>query len=136
MKPRSAFTLIELLIVVVIIGILASLVVGMGGGCSVSDGTRTGTITKFSRKGLMVKSWEGEMVAGGVRQRATESGTIGVANVWQFSVLKPEIAEKMENLVGQEVRIKYHQVWMRNPVMRDTAYEITYVEPITPTPEK
>lgn len=132
MKSRNAFTLIELLIVVAIVALLGAIVVGAGGGCSVSDGTRTGTVTKFSKKGLMVKSWEGELLLGGVRQ-----GTSGsVANVWQFTVLKPDIAEKMESLVGKDVKVKYHQVWLRNPIVRDTSYEILSVESITATPEK
>lgn len=129
MKTRSAFTLIELLICIAIVGILAALVIGGTGGCSVSDGTRVGTITKFSKKGLMVKSWEGEMVLGGVRA-AIQGGT--VANNWQFTVLNSELAPKVEALIGKEVRVKYHQVWIHNPVTRDTSYEVLAIEEVNP----
>jgi len=129
MKPRSAFTLIELLICLAIVAILGTLVIGGMGGCSISDGTRVGTITKFSQKGMMVKSWEGEMVLGGVRG-AVQGGT--VANTWQFTVLKSDLAPKVEALIGKEVKVKYHQVLIHNPVTRDTSYEILSIEEANP----
>jgi prepilin-type N-terminal cleavage/methylation domain-containing protein len=134
---RKAFTLIELLVVIAIIAILCGLALGVGGGCSVSDGNRTGTVTKFAHKGIMVKSWEGELLMGGVRDVGQNGGS--VANIWRFTVLDADVATKMESLVGKPVKIKYHQVFIANPLTRDTTYEVIAVEDLTapaPTPEK
>ena len=133
---RKAFTLIELLIVIAIIAILCGLALGVGGGCSVSDGNRTGTITKCAHKGIMVKSWEGELLMGGIIGNAQGGGA---ANIWHFTVLDADVATKMESLVGKTVKIKYHQVFVANPLTRDTTYEVIAVEDLTapaPTPEK
>lgn len=128
MKTNKAFTLIELMVVLAIIFILAATILGAAGGLSVSDGTRSGTLTKFSHKGLVNKSWEGELVMGGMRQVATTSGSTGVANVWSFSVMNSELATKLEGYVGQEVKLKYHQSAFRNPLRRDTSYEVISIE--------
>lgn len=52
-----------------------------------SDGERTGVITKFSHKGMLIKTWEGELNMGGFDQG-------GVATIWAFSVDDPVIVEK------------------------------------------
>ena len=120
------FTFIELMIVVAIICLLASIV--LGGGCSVSDGVRTGTITKFSNKGLTAatKSWEGEIILGGVRKNDNGGS---VANVWDFSVEDSNLTVisnatfACENSYG--VSVKYHQTLWRNPFARNTCYYVT-----------
>jgi hypothetical protein len=53
-KPRLAF-----------IG-LAGLFLFSGCSHNYSDGYRVGYVRKFSRKGLIWKSWEGELLLGGV----------------------------------------------------------------------
>lgn len=65
---KKACTIIELLVVTAIIATIASVVMGMGGGCSRSEGTRVGTLTKFSYKGSLncTKSWEGDLALKGM----------------------------------------------------------------------
>ena len=65
-------------------------------GCyTVSEGERVGTITKFSNKGILVKTWEGEMVLGG-------SGASGNAqNTWSFTVEDPAVVEKIRSAQKQ-----------------------------------
>lgn len=89
-------------------------------GCfDYSDGDRTGTITKFSRKGIFCKTWEGEMNLGGMRKqtnldsKGNYAGTSMVANVWQFTVedkdanIIPKIQESMQS--GNVVTLHYRQ---------------------------
>ena len=126
-KNKKAFTLIELLVCVAIISILSSMILLGTSGCNVSDGFRVGTISKFTNKGMFKKSWEGELVMGGVFGKG-ESGM--VANLWQFSTLDKEIADKINQAAssGKRVKITYHQTFLRNPFKRDTTYLAKSVE--------
>lgn len=123
---KFGFTLIELMVISAIIGILGAMVLGAVGGCSVSDGTRTGSITKFSNKGIINKSWEGEMVMGGVR--GNSNGGV-VANVWHFTIqdksLIPLATKAVEE--GIPVSVKYSQSLIANPLTRDTTYLVTSI---------
>lgn len=62
---------------ILIVSVLAASLAGCG---SYSEGSRTGTVQKISKKGIMMKTWEGELVTDGLR-----AGT-GNMNVWNFSV--------------------------------------------------
>ena len=127
---KSGFTLIELLVAIVFaivtIGIFAAAV---GNVVGTSDGKRVGVLTKFSHKGLFIKSFEGELNMGGVRNNVNSKGERSmVANVWEFSCSNPQMAEKLENLVGKEVVIKYHQSFAG--FKRDTSYDVVSVEEV------
>lgn len=86
-------------------------------GCfDYSDGERSGTVIKLSRKGVFCKTWEGEMYLGGLKKK-TSSDSDGntsvsmVANTWQFTIedesLIPAIQKAMDS--GERVTIKYQQ---------------------------
>ena len=127
---KSGFTLIELLVAIVFavvtIGIFAAAV---GNVVGTSDGKRVGVLTKFSYKGLIIKSYEGELNMGGVRNNVNSKGERNVvANVWEFSCSNPQMAEKLENLVGKEVIIKYHESFAG--LQRDTRYDVVSVEEV------
>lgn len=48
-----------------------------------SEGTRSDRIVKLSQKGLIWKTWEGEMIMDGMRTRNTPDGcTRSIANTW------------------------------------------------------
>ena len=71
-----------------------------------SDGTREGIVQKFSRKGNVFKTWEGEMVQQGFGPR---SGTFN-ANYFYFSVVNDQIADSLEHgALGKIVRVHYVQ---------------------------
>jgi hypothetical protein len=93
-----------------------------------SEGVRSGVIQKFSNKGLISKSWEGEMVQEGVRVKAKGQGA-GVTNIWKFSVLKADVAQKINDAMfnGGEVTVKYCQSFIKNLFAQDTSYEVTDV---------
>ena len=127
---KSGFTLIELLVAIVFaavtIGIFAAAV---GKVVGTSDGKRVGVLSKFSHKGLFIKSYEGELNMGGIRNKVNSDGNRSVvANVWEFSCSNPLMAEKLENLVGKEVVIKYHQSFAG--FKRDTRYDVVSVEEV------
>ena len=122
----KGFTVIELLVVGVILG---TLVFGLGGGCTVSDGTRTGVIQKFSNKGLLVKTWEGEMLLGGLVPRGSSEHRQMVANVWNFTVENPKLIEAVQAAAdeGGTVKVSYHQNLLWIPWKGDTCYFVSNI---------
>jgi hypothetical protein len=115
-------------------------------GCmpNYSNGQRSGTITKFSEKGFVMKSWEGELLMGGVRQVTSGEGvTSSVANVFAFSVVDPAVISDIQVAAdkGIPVTLVYRE-WAVAPWSIDTSYVITRVKqvgapdiPGTPIPQ-
>ena len=67
-------------------------------GWTYSVGTRSGVVNKFSRKGTMFKTWEGELSMGAIDQG-------GVREKWEFSVLADQTQmtiDKNDNLIPVE----------------------------------
>src|SRR5512135_1391878 len=68
---------------------------------SYSDGDRAGYLQKFSRKGWICKTWEGELAMTTVP---------GVAPVlWNFTVRDDAVAAELNALLGQRVRLHYEE---------------------------
>lgn len=91
-----------------------------------SEGSRVGTVNKLSRKGLIFKSWEGEMNLGGFRNRVDQNGNSRVvANVFEFSVTNPEIVKQIEASMrsGEIVELTYNQYLIGPPTL-STPYVI------------
>jgi len=127
---KAGFTLIELMISVVAFCLCVTIIIAAAGVVvGKSDGKRVGTITKFSHKGLFVKSYEGELNLGGVRNHSDSEGRQSVvANVWEFSCSNPEVAKKLDNLLGKQVVIQYHQSF--KGFKMDTSYDVVSVEEV------
>lgn len=70
-----------------------------------SDGYREGVLQKFSRKGNIFKTHEGEMILLGFRQR---NGALN-ADYFYFSVDDHAIADSLEKSLGKVVKIHYVQ---------------------------
>ena len=94
-----------------------------------SDGIRVGKIIKFSRKGFVVKTHEGQLNLGGFR---TEDDGDMAANVWAFSVypgdeeVQAAIQEAMEK--DYEVKLHYKQRYIKIFFWGDTEYFVDEVE--------
>ena len=127
---KSGFTLIELMIVTALAFILfGSIAAAVGGFFMKSDGKRVGVLTKFSYKGVFVKSYEGEMLMGGVRNHTDSEGHSSmVANVWRFSCSNPAVAKQLDDLLGKEVVIRYQQSFAG--ISRETRYDVVSVEEV------
>lgn len=64
-----------------------------------SEGERAGVLQKFSKKGWICKTYEGEVaqyVVGGVAPQ-----------IWYFSVRDAAVAEQLFKVVGQNVQLRY-----------------------------
>ena len=108
----------ELLIVVAIVGLLGALMLGAAGGCTRSQGERVGVVSKISEKGVIFKSFEGELMLG-----RGES-----ANTWQFSVKDTKVVTEVREAMrsGKRVELEYKQQFLP-PIVRSTPYTVIKV---------
>lgn len=100
--------------------------IGCGQGFDYSDGARVGTIIKFSKKGVVCKTWEGTMVLGG--GRAVEGGA--VANTWDFSVLDTTLVPTIEHArdSGDRVKLSYREGSFTGACISESSYFVNAVE--------
>jgi hypothetical protein len=68
---------------------------------SYSDGERAGYLQKFSRKGWVCKTYEGELAMTTVP---------GVAPVlWNFTVREPAVAAQLNSMLGKRIVVHYEE---------------------------
>ena len=71
-----------------------------------SDGYREGVLQKFSRKGDVFKTYEGEMIQRGFGQATGGSFN---AQYFRISVTDIRLADSLENCLGKSVKLHYIQ---------------------------
>jgi hypothetical protein len=84
-----------------------------------SEGTRAGELIKFSYRGVVIKTWEGEISQG-----------ISGAQIFSFSVLdkNEEVIEKLKEYQGNYVKVTYIERFASFAIWGETNYFITDVE--------
>ena len=90
-----------------------------------SDGYRVGVITKFSRKGMIFKTYEGELDLGYLK---ANGGGIG-NNIFYFSVENKEskVLEAINKASdkGYPIKLYYKERYWKLPFLGETIYFIT-----------
>lgn len=84
-----------------------------------SEGVRAGELVKFSNKGVIFKTWEGEISQG-----------VSEAQIFKFSVEDSEtqVIEDLNKYQGQQVKLTYFERYKSLFWIGDTRYFITNVE--------
>lgn len=89
---------------------------------SYSKGQRDGVILKFSQKGWICKTWEGELT------KITPSG-FTVPGTFFFSVRDNAIADKINAMTGKRIAVTYEQhVGVPTTCFGETEYFVTDVK--------
>lgn len=83
-----------------------------------SEGDRTGELIKFSSKGYVFKTWEGEISQG-----------ISGAQIFKFSVLDKDqkVIDQLKEYQGKYVKVTYIERYKSFPWWGDTNYYVTEV---------
>ena len=125
MKNQKGSVFLGLVIAFLVIGFFWLLIVP-GWGQNYSEGERTVDVYKFSKKGLIIKSWEGQSYVGGVT-----SGEYGLQlDKFYFSIPLSEEADKQEIIAKIKecasdrditCTIVYKQ-WFKSPISVDSPY--------------
>jgi hypothetical protein len=90
-----------LLIIIVLALLLGALWTWFSLSWAYSEGERAGVLQKFSKKGWICKTYEGELalyVVGGVAPQ-----------IWYFSTRDEELAKKLTASVGDQIRLHYSE---------------------------
>lgn len=94
---------------------------------SYSEGERAGILQKFSHKGWICKTYEGELalyIAGGMAPQ-----------IWYFSVRDDALAEKLRKAVGEKVQLHYTEHrGVPSSCFADTPYFVDSITPLTDQP--
>jgi len=92
-----------------------------------SEGNRAGVLIKFSKKGFVFKTYEGELNIGGV---GNIPNTAQMNSIWTFSVKDQAVADKLMQMEGQKISLQYKEIVKNMPWQGDTKYFVTDAEVI------
>ena len=124
MNRTLRFLLIALLVLVFLAGAWTWLTLHW----SYSEGERAGYVQKFSRKGWLCKTWEGEIAM------VTMPGAI--PDRFEFTVRDDAVAAQINALAGKRVVLKYEQhKFVPTRCFGETEYFVTAVRAIEGEPQ-
>jgi hypothetical protein len=109
----------------IILILIATIILGITGYftflyyATYSEGVRSGELIKFSHKGMVFKTWEGEISQG-----------ISGAQIFSFSIMDSEdkVISDLKDMEGQYVKVTYVERYKTFPWWGDTKYFITGVK--------
>ena len=88
---------------------------------SYSDGSRAGYVQKFSKKGWLCKTHEGELAM------TTVPGLAPV--LWEFTITDDTVASQLGNVMGKRVVLHYKEYrYLPTTCFGDTTYFVDRVE--------
>jgi len=103
---------------------LAGLYVWFALGYSYSTGDRAGYVQKFSRRGWVCKTWEGEL--------AMVSLPGALPELYHFSVRDDKVAAQINQHLGERVVLTYGEHLALPSCFGETAYFVTGVRRVQP----
>ncbi len=117
----------KVLILLLIAGIAGSLGYYGWGNLTFSSGSRSGQLMKLSRKGYVLKTYEGQLFLG---VYVPGQPAMAPGNIWEFSVKNRAVYNDIQRLEGQQVRLYYKEHFRTFPWQGDTRYFVYKAEPI------
>ncbi len=88
-----------------------------------SDGERAGYVQKFSRKGWICKTWEGDLAMVNLPGQPAE--------IFSFTVRDEAVAEKLNATMGKRVSLHYEQhIGVPTSCFGESAYFVTDVRAV------
>ncbi|MDF1866417.1 MAG: hypothetical protein P1U70_16395 [Saprospiraceae bacterium] len=111
------FKIVVFILLVIALGVGLFFVFG-----TYSNGYRAGNVMKVSKKGVVFKTWEGQLNVGGLQGGETASDV--ATTVWNFSVTNEAIVDDIEEAVdvGTRVKLHYREKYMQFDFRGDTKY--------------
>jgi hypothetical protein len=121
MSIKSIFTLVLALVVIVAGYVLVIMV------WSYSSGERAGWVQKFSNKGWLCKTWEGEMAMVSMPGSTSEK--------FNFTVWDDAVADQISKVMGKRVSLHYEEkVGIPTSCFGETRHYVTSVKVVEEIP--
>jgi hypothetical protein len=116
LKRLRRFVLLAVLAFVVLFGLYT----WAAWSFSYSEGDRAGYVQKFSKKGWICKTWEGELAMANIPG--------SMPQIFQFTVWDEQVAADMNASMGERVTVHYKQhVGLPSTCFGDTQYFVQRV---------
>jgi hypothetical protein len=117
---ERGFGVIAVLVALLVVAALTAAYVWGALKWSYSSGERAGWVQKFSRKGWICKTWEGEMAMVSMPGSTTEK--------FHFTVWRDGVATEINKYMGRRVTLHYEQkVGLPTTCFGETRYFVTRV---------
>ena len=118
----------KLLLFIVIVAMLFVLYTWITLSYSYAKGSRAGFLQKFSKRGWVCKTWEGELVTGGM---------LGNQEKFYFSVRDEDLAKNIASNIGKRVEIEYDQhVGVPTKCFAETEYYVKNIKAVPDLPNE
>ena len=103
-KHSSGKKWMVIVLAIVIAGVVSTFLIF---NYTYSEGSRAGVLIKFSKKGYVFKTYEGELNIGGM---GNIPNTAQVNSIWAFSVRDNATADILMKLEGKQLSLHYQQI--------------------------
>ncbi len=90
---------------------------------TISEGTRSGTLVKISKKGVIFKTYEGQLHLAGSVMMSQQS-------TWEFSAQNSAVYAQLQQFEGKLVKCHYRQKVDPFPWQGDTEYIVYMAEAV------
>ena len=121
-RRRAGYVVLLILIAVVLLFVLYA---WLALSFNYSEGERAGYVQKFSRKGWLCKTWEGELAMVNLPGAMPE--------IFRFSVRDDAVAARLNETMGRRVRLHYEQhKGIPTSCFGETEYFVTAIAPLEP----
>lgn len=90
---------------------------------TISEGSRSGTLFKISKKGVVFKTYEGQLHLAGSAMMTAQS-------TWDFSAQDAGVYQELQKYEGKNIKCYYREKVDAFPWQGDTDYIVYRVEPV------
>ena len=90
-----------------------------------SEGYRAGLLQKFSSRGMVFKTYEGELIMSSVQ---ANSNVVIASEKFLFSVTDEKVARKIEKMQGEQVVVHYTEKRGKLPWRGDSPYVVDSIQ--------
>ncbi len=118
----------RLLIVLVLLSLVASIGYYFFARMTFSEGSRAGYLVKISKKGVVFKTYEGQLNLAGLGQDGAANMTND--NVWDFTAANETVFYELQKYEGKKVALHYKERYKVFPWQGETKYFVYRVEAV------